>query len=74
MGIAPLCPAPPHSIFKDSADQSTIDSYISQVQSKGGKLKQRFDSDIMKGFCADMPEEQSQEFMTLTKGREHEHM
>lgn len=42
---------PSISIFKGSADSSVIDKHAKEVESKGGKIKQRYDSEIMK-VCA----------------------
>lgn len=36
------------SIFKQDAPKSTIDEHIKDIESKGGKIKQRYDSEIMR--------------------------
>ncbi|PWN23895.1 hypothetical protein BCV69DRAFT_279804 [Microstroma glucosiphilum] len=57
-------------IFKQSASSGDIDSHIKEVESQGGKIKQRFDSEIMKGFAATMPQDHAQA-LTAKSGGEH---
>ncbi|CAO1629198.1 unnamed protein product [Sympodiomycopsis kandeliae] len=61
-------------IFKQNASADTIQSHIAEVESKGGKVKQRFDSEIMKGFAASMPEEHGQNLTKASSGGNHEHI
>lgn len=61
-------------IFKSHVSPDKIQSHISDVEGKGGKVKQRFDSDIMKGFAASMPDEHGQSLMAASKGGTHEEM
>jgi hypothetical protein len=61
-------------IFKPDAPQSSIDEQISAVESKGGKISQKFDSSIMRGFAATLPDEHANELRAATEGDGHEHM
>lgn len=61
-------------IFKDNCPSSKIDEHISDVEAKGGKVKQRFDSEIMKGFAATMPEEHASILEERGKGGKDEHI
>lgn len=71
--VADLSP-PPHSIFKSHVEPDAIQSHISTVESKGGQVKQRFDSAIMKGFAASMPDEHGQSLMAASQGGGHAEM
>ncbi|PWN45445.1 hypothetical protein IE81DRAFT_320205 [Ceraceosorus guamensis] len=51
-------------IYKQGAPDSEIDAEIARVQKAGGKLKQRYDSPIMRGFAAVMPENFAQGLTT----------
>lgn len=63
-------PSCSNRIFKQSASSADIDSHIKDVESQGGKVKQRFDSEIMKGFAATMPQDHAQA-LTAKSGGEH---
>lgn len=62
------------SIFKDNVDKSVIDSEIAQVEKEGGSITQRYDSSIMRGFAARLPEAKAQSYASLTEGGKHDHM
>ncbi|CAO1613817.1 unnamed protein product [Jaminaea pallidilutea] len=59
-------------IFKGSADSSVIDKHAKEVESKGGKIKQRYDSEIMKGFAATMPTDHADMLTSLSSGGKHD--
>ncbi|PWY97451.1 hypothetical protein BCV70DRAFT_219282 [Testicularia cyperi] len=61
-------------IFKDGTPQSAIDEQKSNVQKAGGTIKQVFDSSIMKGFAATMPQSFADELTTASVGGKHEHI
>ena len=62
------------SIFKDGAPQSVIDEQKAAVQQAGGTIKQTFDSSIMRGFAATLPDNFAQELTTASVDGKHEHM
>jgi hypothetical protein len=73
--------SPPHaltlhtrSIFKNSAPKAAIDQEIKAIEEAGGTLKQRFDSDIMRGFAAAVPETYAQGLEAKSVNGQHEHM
>ncbi|CAO1625789.1 unnamed protein product [Parajaminaea phylloscopi] len=61
-------------IFKKDAPASKIDEHIKDVESKGGKIKQRFDSEIMRGFAATMPLDHGEGLTAASAGGKHEHI
>ncbi|KAJ1022092.1 hypothetical protein NDA18_005326 [Ustilago nuda] len=61
-------------IFKDGTPQSAIDEQKSKIQQAGGTVKQTFDSSIMRGFAATIPDNFSQELTTASAGGKHEHI
>ena len=61
------------SVFKDSVQASQLDSVVAEVQRQGGLIKQRFDSDILRGFTAQMPDELARELDEAAK-KGHESM
>ncbi|PWN30562.1 hypothetical protein BDZ90DRAFT_257640 [Jaminaea rosea] len=61
-------------IFKNSTPSSVIDEETKKVESQGGKIKQRFDSEIMKGFAATMPTSHADSIQSLSAGGKHEHI
>ncbi|PWN35310.1 uncharacterized protein FA14DRAFT_39994 [Meira miltonrushii] len=61
-------------IFKDDAPSSKIDEEIKKVTDAGGKITQRYDSSIMKGFAAQMPENLVQSYTSLTAGSKHDYL
>lgn len=44
------------------------------MQQAGGTIKQTFDSSIMKGFAATLPESFAQELTTASVEGKHQHM
>lgn len=69
-----LIARPTPSIFKDDAGQAEIDAQIAEVTKEGGSVTQRYDSSIMRGFAAKMPETKAQSYEVMTKGGKHPHM
>ncbi|CDU26050.1 uncharacterized protein SPSC_06217 [Sporisorium scitamineum] len=61
-------------IFKDGTPQSAIEEQKTKVQQAGGTIKQTFDSSIMKGFAATLPDSFAQELTTASVGGKHEHI
>ncbi|KAI0305697.1 hypothetical protein B0F90DRAFT_1700154 [Multifurca ochricompacta] len=43
-------------VFKKTASQDAIDNQASQVNENGGFVKNKFDSIILKGFSAEIPD------------------
>jgi hypothetical protein len=62
------------SIFKDDASKAVIDAEVIQVEKEGGTITQRYDSSIMRGFAAILPEEMAQSYASLTEGGKHDFM
>ncbi|PWN53925.1 hypothetical protein IE53DRAFT_383562 [Violaceomyces palustris] len=61
-------------IFKSDAPQSAIDEQKAKIKEQGGTLKQVFDSEIMRGFSATMPQAFAQDLTTASLGGKHEHI
>lgn len=61
-------------IFQDNAPKSEIDQEIKNVELGGGKITQRFDSDIMKGFAAQLPENLVLTYTQLTSNKDHKYL
>jgi len=61
-------------IFKEGTPKSAIEEQKAAVQKAGGTIKQTFDSSIMKGFAATLPDQMAQELTTASVGGKHEHM
>lgn len=61
------------SVFKDTVQTAQLEKVVSAVQQRGGLIKQRFDSDIMRGFSAQMPDELARELEDAAK-QGHESM
>ncbi|CBQ72676.1 conserved hypothetical protein [Sporisorium reilianum SRZ2] len=61
-------------IFKDGCPASAIEEQKAKVQQAGGTIKQTFDSSIMKGFAATLPDSFAQELTTASVGGKHEHI
>lgn len=51
-----------------------IDAEIVQVEKEGGTITQRYDSSIMKGFAATLPEVVAESYASLTEGGKHDFM
>jgi hypothetical protein len=62
------------SIFKEDASQAAIDAHIIEVEKAGGTITQKYDSSIMRGFAAKLPEEKAREYEVAVQGGKHEHM
>ncbi|KAI0266770.1 hypothetical protein BC834DRAFT_969288 [Gloeopeniophorella convolvens] len=43
-------------VFKNSASSETISKQADEVSSNGGVVKDRFDSNVLKGFAAEIPD------------------
>lgn len=63
-----------HSIFKDDAPSTKIEEEVKKVTDAGGKITQRYDSSIMKGFAAQLPENLAQSYNSLTASSNHEYL
>ncbi|PWN99596.1 hypothetical protein FA09DRAFT_328398 [Tilletiopsis washingtonensis] len=61
-------------IFKNSAPKSAIEQEIKAIEEAGGTLKQRFDSDIMRGFAAAVPETYAKGLEAKSVNGQHEHI
>lgn len=63
-----------NSIFRNEAPKAEIDAKAREVENKGGKIGQRFESGILKGFSATMSDEEADQLKQLTAGGSHAHM
>lgn len=63
-----------NSIFKDDTTKAVIDAEIEKVQQEGGKVTHRYDSSIMRGFAATLPEGMAETYASLTEGGKHDFM
>ncbi|EPQ27556.1 uncharacterized protein PFL1_04694 [Pseudozyma flocculosa PF-1] len=61
-------------VFKEGAPQSAIDEQKQRIESQGGKIKQTFDSPIIRGFSATIPDAIASELTTQSTGGGHEHI
>ena len=61
-------------IFKEDAPKSAIDDQIKQIESNGGSITHRYDSDIMRGFAAKVEDKHADQLKVSTEGGAHEHM
>ncbi|PWN89902.1 hypothetical protein FA10DRAFT_301203 [Acaromyces ingoldii] len=61
-------------IFRNEAPQAEIDSKIREVENKGGKIGQKFESGILRGFAATMSDDEANQLKALTEGGSHPHI
>ncbi|CAD6889104.1 unnamed protein product [Tilletia controversa] len=60
-------------IFKKDAPQSEIDSQVSEIESQGGKITQKYEG-LMKGFAAQMPPTIATALSSASEGGKHPHI
>ncbi|KAE8210894.1 hypothetical protein CF327_g5292 [Tilletia walkeri] len=60
-------------IFKKDAPQSEIDSQVSEIESQGGKITQKYEG-LMKGFAAQMPQNIALGLTSASEGGKHPHI
>ena len=54
-------------MFKGEAQVTDIDDLAAEVQSRGGLIKQRYNSDILRGFAARLPVEFAEKLSSTAK-------
>ncbi|KDN45933.1 hypothetical protein K437DRAFT_246758 [Tilletiaria anomala UBC 951] len=61
-------------IFRDGAPQASIDAQIADIEGKGGKVTHKYNSSIMRGFAATIPDDHAQTLRAVSEGGKHEHI